>query len=134
MNYMSEVAKMLGVELGERFKINFDIYYSNGNNNFDYYLSDDGIKLDREGYGCISNDILCNLLYGNYTIKPWKPQYDGIFYYVDELGYVYTDVWNDTSDAINYYKLGNCYKTKEEAEKHSAKWIEFYKSDEVLEV
>lgn len=135
MNYMSEVAKMLGVELGERFKINFDIYNSR-NPNFDYYLSDKGVVLDQDGFGCSSNDVLCGLLYGNYTIrrKPWKPKMKEKYYFVDEIGYTYANEWASAYDDIILYKLGNCYRTSEEAEKNSAKWIEFYSSDEVLEV
>lgn len=35
---------------------------------------------------------------------------------------------------MNYYKLGNCYRTKAEAEFNRDKWMAFYASDEVLEV
>ena len=38
------------------------------------------------------------------------------------------------SNHVNRYKLGNCYRTKEEAEANRDKWVKFYKSDEVLEV
>lgn len=135
MNYMSEVAKILGVEIGERFKIDFDIYSSNSRN-FDYYLSNEGIVLDKEGYACCSNDILCELLRGNYTIKrkPWKPEKYEPYWLVDEDGDVRYDDFLNESPELNYYKLGNCYRTKEEAAANRDKWVAFYASDEVLEI
>ena len=78
---------------------------------------------------------LTNILNGNYKIKrkPWKPNIDDMYYYVDELGCICFDPWvNDALDLM-FYKLGNCYKTKEDAEKDKDKWIAFYKSDEVLD-
>jgi hypothetical protein len=132
---MSEVAKMLGVELGERFKINFDIYNSS-NHNFDYFLTEAGIIVDKEGYLCSSNDILCEILYGHYTIKrkPWKPSLDEQYYYVDELGHPCSDPWVNSVLDITLYRVGNCYRTKEEAEANRDKWQSFCVSDEVLEV
>ena len=137
MNYMSEVAKMLGVELGERFNIKF-------NNGFDskhhkdnkYYLCESGVKLDKEGHACVSSDMLFGLLSGSISIihKPWKPEEGECYHFIDEYGLAVWDVWNDSYEDILLYKLGNLYKTKDAAEKDSAKWKAFYESDEVLEV
>ena len=38
------------------------------------------------------------------------------------------------SNHVNRYKLGNCYRTREEAEANRDKWVAFYASDDVLEV
>ena len=134
MNYMSEVAKMLGVELGEKFKIHGNEFDSN----YTYYLTNNGIVIDKDGYACASNDVLCDLIRGKYTIKrkPWKPNDNDDFWYVDVDGYVYRYCCFNIEDAdyVNYYKLGNCYRTPEEAEANSAKWLAFYESDEVLDV
>ena len=128
MNYMEQVAKMLGVELGEKFQL-FD-------SNYNYYFTNNGIVIDKDGYACASNDVLCNILYGNYTIKrkPWKPQCCEGSYFIDKSGLVCWDLWGYSYEGILLYKLGNCYRTKEEAELNSAKWKAFYESDEVLEV
>ena len=138
MNYMEQVAKMLGVELGERFNIDFGIY-DNFNRNFDYYLSKSGIVLDSKDHSCISNDVLCGIIYGYYTIKrkPWKPRdAEDDFWYVDADREVcrFSHFCSKDADYMNYYKLGNCYRTKEEAESNLDKWTAFYESDEVLEV
>ncbi len=137
MNYMSEVAKMLGVELGERFKLDLKDELDNkyyGDN--EYYLCEDGMKLDKEGHVCSNADMLWFLLCRKYAIKrkPWKPNKYETYLLIDEDGLVSYDEWMGTSTDLNYYKLGNCYRSQEEAEKNKQKWIDFYSSDEVLEV
>lgn len=137
MNYMPEVAKMLGVELGERFNLDLQDeldkkYY--GDN--EYYLCEDGVKLDKEGYACTSSDLMWFLICGKYAIKrkPCKPKINDVYYFIDEDGFIFDDSWDDSYMDIVLYKLGNCYRTQEEAERNRQKWIDFYASDEVLEV
>ena len=134
-NHMSEVAKILGVELGERFKIDFcdkigvDKYY-------DYYISNNGVNIDEVGRACISSDALFNLITGEWIIKkkPWKPKNNEVYYYVNASGTVDCEEWLSFCEDITWYKLGNCYRTKEEAEANKDKWFAFYNSDDVLEV
>ena len=138
-NYMAEVAAILGIELGERFKINFEnTLVPDKCIDNDYYLTEDGVKFDKEGHSCISSDVLSNLLCGVWTIRknPWKPRDFSEYWYIDEFGLSWRSEWHNTclSDHMNYYKIGNCYKTQEEAEKDSEKWKAFYASDEMLEV
>ena len=134
-NYMPEVAKMLGVELGEEFEIKMpnSSCYANA------MFTDNGLSItDHNVFNAITWQpyVLGHLLNGNYTVKrkPWKPNINDTFYFVDEQGYTYCDHWCDDSIELTLYKIGNCYRTQEEAEANSAKWIEFYKSDEVLEI
>ena len=132
-SYMAEVAKMLGVELGEEFEIKEqpDIKCTIYNDNLYAYPIKDGI------YSISSSEwTLHRLLTGIITIKrkPWKPQYDEPYYHVGTQGYVHCERWyNDGLDVL-YYKLGNCYRTNKEAEANRDKWIAFYASDEVLEI
>lgn len=137
MNYMSEVAKMLGVEFGEVFYV---IDSSGKKISPNYYIAMDGILSDTtpaaKNMG-ILNKILC----GEYTIKrkSWKPKHGETYWFVeihtDKDGYVGSqEYYYDCSVDVNYYKLGNCYRTREEAEENIDKWIAFYASDEVLEV
>ena len=125
-NHMSEVAKMLGVEFGEEFEIN--------KQDGVFVLCYDGLLHTQSGFMC--NELLSSLLFGKYTIKckPWKPK-EGESYYVVETNRSIgvEEWWSETMD-MNYYKLGNCYRTREEAEANRDKWIAFYASDEVLEV
>ena len=66
--------------------------------------------------------------------KPWKPNDNEEFYVVLSDGDVRRKYWDDCATCKNYYKLGNCYSTKEEAEANRDKWLAFYASDEILEV
>ena len=129
-NYIPEVAKMLGVELGEEFE------YSNG---YKYVLREDGIieskYIDKVSTNTFSS-VLVALLNGNLTIKrkPWKPKKDDLYYYVDQEGFVISNRWYNSYTEVLLYKLGNCYRIREEAEANRDKWVAFYASDEVLEV
>lgn len=48
--------------------------------------------------------------------KVWKPEYDEEYYCIDVDGECYLDSWNDSDIDNNSYTIGNCFKTKEEAE------------------
>ena len=123
-SYMAEVAKILGVEVNE----DFECYESS----YTYRITEYGLLCN----GCYGADSLMMILNGEFTIKRnhWKPRIDGIYYSVAENGALEQNacVW-DFID-ISLYKLGNCYRTREEAEANRDKWISFYASDEVLEV
>ena len=129
-NYIPEVAKMLGVELGEEFEC------SNG---YKYVLREDGIieskYIDKVSTNTFSS-VLVALLNGNLTIKrkPWKPKKDDLYYYVDQEGFVISNRWYNSYTEVLLYKLGNCYRIREEAEANRDKWVNFYALDEVLEV
>lgn len=129
MNYMPEVAKMLGVELGEEFEINE--YHGST-----FIFTDSGLSMsckhDCEDFAPIA---LLFLLNGKFTIKrkPWKPKEGESYYIVETNGSIGVEEWWAETIDMNYYKIGNCYRTSEEAEANHEKWIAFYASDEVLE-
>ena len=133
MNYMSEVTKMLGVELGEEFYVKElpDVKCTFYNDSLYVYPIRDALCSLPSG-----EHVLGRLLAGTITIKrkPWKPKTDECYYFVDENGTVHSTDWCDIYEDITFYKLGNCYRTKEEAEANRDKWITFYASDEVLDV
>ena len=129
-NYMAEVAKMLGVELGEEFEC------SNG---YKYVLREDGIIESKYRDKFSTNTFspaLVALLNGELTIKrkPWKPSIDDTFWLVDQNGDLISSKWRKYTEQLDLYKLGNCYRTYEEAGVNRDKWVTFYASDEVLEV
>ena len=132
-NYMAEVAKLLGVELGEEFE------YENLPG-IPFKLTETGLvchgpdKLSRD----IRNEALVRLLIGCSKIKrkPWKPKYGDHYWAVsanpdDSFCYL---KWEGTISDYSNYKLGNCYKTMLEAKENQSKWSRFYASDEVLDV
>lgn len=130
-NHMAEVAKMLGVELGERF----DILNSCDHNCSTFYLTEKGVMNDKSGY-YEGPGMLLNLIYGYCTIKrkPWKPKDDEKYWCVEPDGKITGYCWMNIAGGNSNYKLGNCYRTREEAEANRDKWVAFYASDEVLEI
>lgn len=132
-NYMEQVAKMLGVEMGEQF----EILWPDGRNPYNetiYCFKDNGLY---DAYtNAQTSRILTCLLTGAATVKhkPWKPEFNYVFWTVFQDGSCAYVHWYNSLDNLNCYKLGNCYRTKEEAEANRDKWVEFYASNEVLEV
>lgn len=123
MNYMKDIAKLLGVELGEEFyleDITDGCYLTDGNAKLVFKLSDTGLL--RKDKHIVSGwiDSTCYLkgvFTGRYTIvkKPWKPQKNEEYYCVnadksiDTFHFDISSAW----DLISY-SLGNCFRTKEE--------------------
>ena len=122
-SYMSEVAKLLGLELNEEF----DVKYSNCN---PYKFTDEGLV------NCNGEDFpsaLPFLLTGKFEIikKPWKPDYGDTYYYIsvrDGYPYVYENEWSDNSADYELYHTGNFFRTEQEAMKNREAYKEFNKS------
>ena len=132
-NYMEQVAKMLGVELNEEFEI---VFPNNLNCHATALINSERLyNIANQDFWQIS--ALTHLLNGSYTIKrkPWKPK-DGEEYYCIEMLYgdAICNHWRGLWMDVMYYKVGNCYRTQEEAKANRSKWIVFYNSDDVLEV
>lgn len=109
MNKMKEVAKLLGVELGEEFIIE-------GCCNNPYKFEVNGL-FDCSSIGCPIH-LLC-LLQGDYEIVkiPFKPKKGDVYWiYSTLLKRVDNYLWDGASSDYAYYKIGNCFRTKEEAE------------------
>lgn len=117
-NLIPEIAKLLGVELGEEFKVKGDDITT-------YIFTDDGLKLTYDGgIGIveISSDVaFAALVKGTDEIVklPWKPK-KGDGYYTFEVfrgKWVVRSLWW-TGAPCNYALLdkGWVFRTKEEAE------------------
>ena len=47
----------------------------------------------------------------------WKPNKNDIYYYISSVGWFITnETWYNWTHDIEHYEMGNCFKTKEEAE------------------
>ena len=113
-NYMPEVAKMLGVEIGEPFDV----------------LDEDGEAKDYSPYkftnetmvDCVGDEasswLLRCLLEGKYTIKkrPWQPKYNDEYWIVFTNGNVGWQYFRKghTGHLANL-NMGNCFPTEEAA-------------------
>lgn len=120
-NYMTEVAKMFGVELGEVFKIVDD----NSGKYHNYYrlTEEKGIEVsdDNADWDAAIAGVLKWLLMGDVRIVklPWKPQIREK-YYVPRIAIrpkdrYYWYHWQNSDADIKRYDMGIVCKTSEEA-------------------
>ena len=127
-NHMQEVAKMLGVELGEEFMCN---------NGYKYVLREYGVAQSKyDGFMGSFTNVLNDLLTGKLLIerKPYKPATGEEYWAIYPSGRAEHVMCIDDIIDHSFYKLGNCYRTAAEAVANRDKWVAFYASDEVLEV
>ena len=105
---MEKVAEILGVKLGEKFKIDGCIYR----------LNEDGLVDNLDGAWARG---LMGLLAGNYTIEklPWKPRKGDGYWWVDFDSSAIEDHWDGCSSDLARYYVGNCFETGEEATAHA---------------
>lgn len=114
-NYMPEVAKMLGLEIGEEF----DILYKDGT------ATEIGpLKFTNETIlDCDGDDLqcwrLCCLLAGEYTLqkRPWRPKNGEDYYYIRTIDGFFgqTTFSNINVNDLAAINMGNCFPTKEAA-------------------
>lgn len=135
MNYMKEVAALLGVGLGEIFEVAFCA----GENKLSgvFMLTEDGQCLRQapeKGHSDWEDDpcALRWLLVGRCQVvkKPWKPKEGGCYYCVSAKGNVFEARYDSSSFAIMYIRLGNCYPTYEAAFADRDKWVKFYQCED----
>ena len=135
-NYMAEVAKLLSVKIDEEF----DVCFENSSVYMKAKLTENGFKVNDTNMTALfpnsSNQVFEWILCGTVAIKrkPYKPEKGYFYWNVQPDGEIALIRWLDDAADYNNYKLGNCYSTKEDANKDHGKWKVFYASDEVLEV
>ena len=113
-NYMPEVARMLGVEIGEEF----DVIYETGQKSDwgPYKITRDGL-VDESGNWTLNETAIFNLLKGNYSLKkrPWRPKKGELFWTINGKGNVEKyHFLNDMCD-LALLNMGNCFPTKKAA-------------------
>lgn len=113
-NYMPEVAKMLGVEIGEEF----DLLEGDGEiaPYSPYRFTGDSI-IDCEG-----DDLRCwrlwDILTEDYTLqkRPWRPKDNNEYWFVESDGDVqYSYFYKDNESDLASLNMGNCFQSKEAA-------------------
>ena len=112
-SHMKEVAKLLGVELEEVFRL--EKYESYFRFTREYFES----SLDGNNWSIAHNLTLLAVLNGTATIKklPWKPKYDEKYYtpsISNAFGYN-SFYWRGDDSDEKYYNFGIICKSKEEA-------------------
>ena len=119
MNYWKQFAEMLGLELEQEFVLT-DVY-GKRKDIFTYKITEDGIFYKSK----ISNDwfkteLVDELLNGciKPVVKPWKPKKGDIYsYYINSTYFdgINSCKWTDEGLDLLFWKVGNCFKTDEEA-------------------
>lgn len=113
-NYIQDVAKMLGVELGEEFKIE--------GSNLIYKFLENGLC-----FRCIEGWLsdkhqFFDLISGNVEIVklPWQPKVGDVYYrprdYHTAFSEAVTDFWRGTVNDFALKEAGMIFKTKAECE------------------
>lgn len=120
MNKWKEFAEILELELEQEFVLT-DVDGSR-KDIFTYKITEDGIFYKSK----ISNDwfkteLVDELLNGciKAVPKPWKPKKGDIYsYYINSTYFDGTNscMWTDEGLDLLFWKVGNCFKTEEEAE------------------
>lgn len=113
MNYMKEVARMLGVEPGEEFEI------SGMDGRF--WIDECGLLMEDDKGDYDLNALMMALLTGRSKIErlPWVPKCNEYYWFVDPYGEVLEDVFvDDDIGSLLTAKSGRIYRTEEEAEVH----------------
>lgn len=114
-NYLPEIARMLGVEIGEEF----DILDENGDaRGWNSHKFTKGMMVNRVG-GETSGWLVYYLLTGEYTLqkRPWRPKDKEQYWFVtpdDSVDFCY--FFKDNLNSLAMLNMGNCFPTKETAE------------------
>ena len=116
-NLMPEVAKMLGVELGEEFII------ENADRKETVVLAMDGFHVIQPNnvVGPDHGKLLSKVLQGLYTVKkiPWEPQEGDMYYILNTRAlFIESFMWDNGTFDYLAKNMGIIYRTKAEAEAH----------------
>lgn len=114
MNLIPEVVKLLGVEIGKEFDIILDDCTPSVYNPFKF--TEDGLKA---GDMISDSSYLVHLITGYYTIRkiPFKPKKGDVYWYwCKEIQKASKTYFDNCSCDYTRWKIGNCFRTKEEAE------------------
>ena len=118
MNYYKKFAEMLGLELEQEFVLTDDD--GNRKDKYTYKITEDGLlyKSPTFNWAISSLGTIGNLLDGDVKAVPktWKPKKGDIYsYYLNCFDGINSCKWTDEFLDLLLWKVGNCFKTEEEA-------------------
>jgi len=115
MNYISQIAKILGLEINEKFKLSS----LEGNFHFTEKKLIWTSPIDGQEYGDNSS-LLADVLLGEKDIikLPWLPKHGDTYWHITKMGTADRDRWTGMTYDYILYQFGNCFKTEDEAIKH----------------
>ena len=122
-NIIEKVLNEYGIIVKKKFNILNEAGIITSDSPFIY----DGVDFF-DSYGYMRNDLLLDIVKGNYAVKklPFIPKIGEIYYYVGDK-----DICPKPNDLGMFdkmcIKLGNCFKSEEEAEQNKEKIKEILK-------
>ena len=126
-NLMPKIAKLLGVEMEEAFKIRRPDYEVCENGIYAFFENEGLMKKNEQGEFDNNSSIeFEDLCLGNYEIVklPWEPkegeQYWTISFVKNRYPFVESYIWNGDDTDFFKLKLGIVYRTQAEAKAHMA--------------
>lgn len=134
MNYVENVAKMLGVEMYEHFCLTD---YNGKRLKGKFQFTDHGLvcfhrdTVFTESY----TEIFHKMIVGTYKVKKcvWHPQIGDTYYSCCSSNDVNFSVWKNSVRDKELFALGNVFKTSAEAKKATTKYVDFLDSIEPME-
>ena len=122
MSHWKQFAEILDLELEQEFVL-INVDDGNRKNEYIYKITEDGLlyKMPTQyvNWSKSSSSTIVKLLNGNYKAlaKPWKPtKGETYWHYGTERGEAFLTTWCFDSIDLCRWKVGNCFKTREEAE------------------
>ena len=120
MNYYKQFAEMLGLELEQEFVLTDGD--GNRKDKYTYKITEDGLlyKSPTFNWAISSLGTIGKLLDGDVKAVPkqWKPKKgDNYSYYINSTYFegINSCMWTDECLDLLHWKVGNCFKTEEEA-------------------
>lgn len=116
MSYYKQIAEMLRLELNEEFRLKSKDGELLSKN---YRISPTAGLLLKCSDGWRQSGYIDEIISGRLTVVklPWKPK-NGEHYYVYSTYHktVIETIWLNVTEDLLYWNIGNCFKTREEAE------------------
>lgn len=119
MNYYKQIAEMLGLELGQEFRI-----IGSHEKTIDdalFEITEDGLSIKKPTIICVLNrmpEIFTNVLDGDYKVvpKPFKPKCGERYWsYSLKINRTCCNMFGEFIEDYAMWKSGNCFRTEEEA-------------------
>src|SRR5574344_446727 len=118
---MDEVIKYLGVHYGEHF----EILGTAGKLKGEFFFVPEENFFQSTDPAANIPEIFYKLLSEEYAIVnlPFHPSYGEMYFYVNRNGNVLQAGNSNSTEDINFIRLGNCYETEDEAKMHIKFWV-----------